>query len=259
MNYVSALRVIGDTLWIGYGNESGGGLGKLDLKTRGCISFTSSLSADSAATKPPRSTVTEIRPGRDGDIWFMAKSTPTRYRIAENIWEAPPNKNGIWVACYEMDGEHLIKALRLAQVELTLETKPKPGVTNTPPKTTRVLSFEESAQLQALLKTSGSGQRVSGSKVGGLPYRGALEVRSLHDGRERRLIEADGLPSFPTTLTLDGHDLWVGGQGFVALVDLDENKIRKLAYVPARSVDQIQLGGGYLWVQCDKHIYRTRL
>ena len=49
------------------------------------------------------------------------------------------------------------------------------------------------------------------------------------------------------------------GQGFVASVDLEENKIKKLAYVPARTVDQIQIGGGDVWVQFDKHLYRTRL
>jgi hypothetical protein len=142
---------------------------------------------------------------------------------------------------------------------LTIEMKPKLGMTNTTQKTTRLLSFEESAQLEALLATNRSGQRVSGSKVGGLPDKGILAVRTLRDGSERRLLETEPLPSFPTTLTLAGHDLWVGGQGFVALVDLDANKIKKLAYLPTPSVDQIQVGGGCLWVQCDKHIYRTRL
>jgi hypothetical protein len=259
MNYVSALRVIGDSLWIGYGNEHGGGLGKFDLKTRSCTSFTASLSTESLAIKPPRSPVTEIRADRDGNIWFMAQSTPMRYRIAENIWEVLPNDSGVWVTSYELDGEQLIKALKLAQVELTIEMKPKLGMTNTTQKTTRLLSFEESAQLEALLATNRSGQRVSGSKVGGLPDKGILAVRTLRDGSERRLLETEPLPSFPTTLTLAGHDLWVGGQGFVALVDLDANKIKKLAYLPTPSVDQIQVGGGCLWVQCDKHIYRTRL
>jgi hypothetical protein len=259
MNHVSALRVIGDSLWIGYGNEHGGGLGKLDLRTRACISFTSSLSNDSLATKPPRSTVTEIRPDRDGNIWFMAQSTPMHYRIAENVWEVLPNKSSVWVTGYELDGEQLIKAVRVAQVELTIETIPKRGMTNTPQKTTRLLSYEESAELEAVLATNRGGQRVSGSRGGGLPNRGMLAVRALRDGSERRLLETEPFPSFPTTVTLDGHNLWVGGQGFVALVDLDANKIKKLAYVPTESVDQIQLAGGCLWVQCDKHIYRTQL
>jgi hypothetical protein len=259
MNYVSALRVIGDTLWIGYGNESGGGLGKLDLKKQSFTSFTASLSANSTVIKPPRSPVTEIRPDRDGNIWFMAQSTPMRYRIAENAWEALPNEKGGRVSCYELDGEQLIKALRLTQVELTIETKPKPGMTNTAQKTTRLLSVEEAAQLEALLATNRSDQRVSGSRGGSLPDRGAFAERALRNGSERRLLDTEPLPSFPTTVKLAGRDLWVGGQGFVALVDLDANKIKKLAYLPTASVDQIQLGGGCLWVQCDKHIYRTRL
>jgi len=202
MDDVSALRVLGDTLWIGYGKEFGGGLGKLDLKTRTCTSFGASMYTDSAVTMPPRSPVTEIRPGPDGDIWFIANLTLARYRVAKNLWEALPNKEGVAVGCFETDGEHLIKSLGLAQLGLAIET--------------------------------------------------------IH-GSERRLLDAGALPSVPTTLTFVEHDLWIGGLGFVALVDLQENKIKKIAYVSARSVDTIQRGGGYLWVQCDKHIYRMRL
>ena len=212
MDDVSALRVLGDTLWIGYGKESGGGLGKLDLKTRTCTSFGASMYTDSAVTMPPRSPVTEIRPGPDGDIWFIANLTLARYRIAKNLWEALPNKEGVAVGCFETDSEHLIKSLGLAQIGLA-----------------------------------------------SVPNRGTLELRAFRDGSERRLLDTGALPSVPTTLTLVEHDLWIGGLGFVALVDLQENKIKKIAYVSARSVDTIQRGGGYLWVQCDKHIYRMRL
>jgi hypothetical protein len=95
--------------------------------------------------------------------------------------------------------------------------------------------------------------------MGSNPARGGLTLHVLSDGRQQGLLETEGLFSPPTALTLQGRDLWVGGQGYVALVDLAENKIRKLAYVPARSVDQIQIGGGWLWVQYDKHIYRASL
>ena len=84
-------------------------------------------------------------------------------------------------------------------------------------------------------------------------------MRTFRDDQRRRLLGGERLPSSPTAMALQGRELWVGGQGFIALVDLEENKIKKLAYVPARTVDQIQIGGGFLWVQFDKHLYRDSL
>lgn len=260
MDHVSALHLAGDTLWLGYGNESSGGLGRLDLSTRRFTSFTASLSSKPGVTEPPRRKVTEICARPSGDVWFMASSELFRYQPAENTWAAQPNKNSAWVSCYAMDSERLIEALRLTQVELTIEPKTgRNAPTNPVAKITRVVTSEEAAQLQATLKTNGSGLRVSGSRSGSLPYIGGLELRTFRDGRRRRLLDAEKLPDPATALALQGSELWVGGQGFVALVDLDENKIKKLAYVPARTVDQIQTGGGYLWVQFDKHLYRASL
>lgn len=40
---------------------------------------------------------------------------------------------------------------------------------------------------------------------------------------------------------------------------MNENKIKKLAYVPAQKVDRIHIGGGCLWVQFEKRIHRMLL
>jgi len=65
-------------------------------------------------------------------------------------------------------------------------------------------------------------------------------------------------PGRATAVTLDGNDLWVGGMGYVALVDLEQEKIRKFARVPSY-VNQIQIGGGYLWAFYDWHLHRALL
>jgi hypothetical protein len=62
-----------------------------------------------------------------------------------------------------------------------------------------------------------------------------------------------------TTLLLDGQDLWIGGLGFVALAEAETGKVRKIAYVPTDKVEQIQIGGGYVWVQYEGHLHRTAL
>ncbi len=260
MDYVSGLHLAGQTLWIGYGNESGGGLGRLDLSTRRVTSFSASLLSESNVAKPPRQRITEIQTGPAGDVWFLAKSSLYSYRPAVNTWKVQPSRNGVWTRCYALDTEHLVEGLEIATVELTIEARPgTTGTANPPQRITRVVSYDESARLQAVLRTNRSGQRVSGSSTGSSPPRGGLEMRTFRDGHRERLLEAEGLPNPPTTLTLHGSELWVGGQGFVALVDLNGNKIKKLAYVPARSVDRIQLGGGYVWAQFDKHLHRAPL
>jgi hypothetical protein len=259
LNSISSLCRIGDTLWIGYGSGARGGLGKMDLKTRKCTAFPISLRNDSISECPPQSPVTEIRPGKDNDLWLVAGSTLRRYRIDQDLWESAPKRRGVSFVCYEMDEENLIQAHRVSLSKVTIETTVRSGLTNTTSKSYLLLSDDEQNQLRATLKTNANGRRIWGSQFGGTPSRGALALQSIRDSTSAPLLLEEALPSPPTTLTRAGRDLWVGGQGYVALVDLDENKIKKLAYLSARSVDRIQVAGGYLWVQCDKHLYRARL
>jgi hypothetical protein len=258
MDYVSALQLDGNTLWIGYGNEAKGGLGQLDLGSGRFTSFTASLWGKPGVARPPARRVTAIQTLASGDLWCLAGSTLFGCRPAENRWEPEPARKNVWASCYALDHERLIEALRLPQVELTLDpdTRRKPS-TNGTSRTTRVMTCEESTAFEHNLATNGSGLRVSGSSIGALPDAGELEVRTLADGRRRRLFDRDKLPAPATAMALQGRDVWLGGQGYVALVDLDETTIKKIAYVPTRSVDQIQLAGGWLWVQFDKHIYRV--
>jgi hypothetical protein len=72
--------------------------------------------------------------------------------------------------------------------------------------------------------------------------------------------EVSGLPlQRVSTLTLDGQTLWVGGFGFIAMADANDGSVRQFAYVPAVEVDQIQIGGGYVWAKFDGHLQRGRL
>jgi hypothetical protein len=86
-----------------------------------------------------------------------------------------------------------------------------------------------------------------------------LRVLAPKDGQWKRFPEMAGLPPGVNALKVDGGNVWVGGHSFVALVDPAQDKVLKFAYVPARTVEQIELGGGYLWAQCEKHLYRTPL
>jgi hypothetical protein len=214
MDYICDLQRAGNILWIAYGNEANGGLGRFDLTTLHFASFTAPLSdVAQAAANPPRTRVDEIRPGLDGRLWFLTGSRIRSYDLAGDDWKSPPAppKSG-WVVSFALDSDCLFQA---------------------------VMSYSSSAR--------------------GLPDTGILERVDLKDFRTRRLLESEGLPNLPTNLALSGRSLWVGGRGYLALVDLDADKIRRLAYIPNPGVERMAFGGGYLWVLFDEHVYRTRL
>jgi hypothetical protein len=66
-------------------------------------------------------------------------------------------------------------------------------------------------------------------------------------------------PQMVTALAVDGYSLWVEGAGYIARIDLHKNELRKYCRIPADSVNRIELGGGYLWSQFARGLYRTSL
>jgi hypothetical protein len=88
---------------------------------------------------------------------------------------------------------------------------------------------------------------------------GQIEIQTFRDHQSQRLVDAAGLPNLPTTMTLKGDELWVGGEGFIALVDLKQNRISKFCHISAVKVDHLEIGGGYLWAQYNGHLHRELL
>jgi len=259
MNCISALHLAGDTLWIGYGDRSRGALGKLELSSGRFTSFPPSLANKSPLNQPPGRQISEIHAQPSGDVWCIAHSVLLKCRPSENIWERQESEVNRWTTSYSLDNERLVQSLSLQQVELTV----KPATNhdhsaNLPVKSTWVMTTKAANLFEQSLKTNGSRLKVSTS-VRSLPEAGELDMFAFSNGQHRFLPDDQKLPSPATALALQGHQLWAGGQGYLALVDLDENKIKKLAYIPTRAVDQIQIGGGWIWVQFNKHIYRASL
>lgn len=256
MNEITSLHLAGDSLWIGCGNKTRGGLGRLDLPARRFVSFMPSL-GPSVKPQPPGAPVGTILSTLEGGIWFLAKSQLGRHRFDLETWEYFENRHSVLVRSLAADETRLIKGLRIPLTVATLERRPSTnGPDSTPQRTTQVLPYEEFARLQQALRTNRTGPRIVESSSGNRE-RGGLALHSLPDSQSRRLLEPEGLPHAPSAMALDGRHLWVGGLGYVALVDLDENKILKIAYVPTRTVDQIQISGSYVWAQFDRHLYRV--
>jgi hypothetical protein len=213
MNEISSLCLHDKTLWIGFGREGGGGLGKLDLATGKISSFTPALSADplSAARSedrdgPPRHSVYSLTMGPADELWMVIRSRGlSRYRLAQNSWDTPSGD----LNCFGIIGKEMIGAFALSSSNFT--------------------------------------------------YRTELRRRPLSDGSWENLGGDAYLPADARLLVLNGLDLWLGGLGYIAVYDLPNRKVRKICNIPAQGVDQIEFGGGYLWVKFDRHLYRAPL
>ncbi len=223
MDFISSLDLKDDTLWIGYGNESGGGLGRLDLPTHRFTSFTLSLKEDpevlrhpsgnivlESTDQPTHRQVLAVAAGTAGDAWFVTELHPLRhYRARDNAWEGIDQVRN----CTSLvsDTEHLLVGQHWNYLN------------------------EQNGPL-------------------------GVSILNFKDGRWRSLKNAEGLPpAAVTALALDGPNLWVGGMGYIALVDPVQDKVLGFAYVRAKTVDRVQVGGGYVWAQFDWHLYRALL
>ena len=210
MNFISALCVSENRLWIGYGSDVGGGLGYLDLQTRKMTTYMRNLKRQEDATitavAPPNSAVRIVTAGTPGELWIMAdREWPIRrFRVEEDDWEFMPVHRGRQVSCFAAD-------------ELRM---------------------------------------VEGSNAGS-HTRGSLMMYSCRDGSWRGVGALAELPAGPTAMALDGDLLWVGGENYIALADLNGREIRKIVPIPATTVGRIQIGGGYVWALFEKHLHRA--
>jgi tetratricopeptide (TPR) repeat protein len=255
MDEITALQLAGKTLWIGYGNGSRGGLSRLDVTSRKVVSFTPSLT-ESATGQPPGRPVEEIMCAPDGDIWFLVGGTLGLHRVISGAWEYFARSHSVYVRSLVMDETQIIEGLKIPLTTVTIESRAGAAETNAAKPVTQTFTYEGLAHFEQSLRTNRGGMRiVARSGVSDLA-RGGLATRSLNDGQVRPLIEPKGIPHPPSTMLLIGRDLWLGGLGYVAMVNLEENMVSRISYVSATSVDQLCLAGGFLWAKFDRHIYR---
>jgi hypothetical protein len=210
MDFISALELDGDTLWLGYGQESSGGLGNLDLKTRTPKSFASSLIEKTGnLNQPTRVPVLSIARGLDHDLWLVTLSSLSHYLPAEDSWQPSKDHAGARSVIFASD---------------------------------------------RLFVAKGMYPSAYSSRKGGL----GVSTLGLKSRQWKTFPDVDGFPSgYAFAVCADGPNLWVGGLGYIALLDPSQDKVLKFAYIPASSVEQIQVAGGYLWAQFKYHLYRV--
>jgi hypothetical protein len=265
MNYLSDLYVAGNFLWIGFSDTTGGGLGQLDLNSQKLTSFMPSLKERASSSShnsqlPPEKGVDNIMSKSDGEIFMHVDRDIREFDVAHNLWGSLPRVGGEWVNCFAISPEWLVKGLGVEQIVIEIGTNLSSTVHPDPSNTTKqVVSRAEKSRLDQIFKTNGIQQYIFGTSVGEVRPKGKLEVQSLYKNSTQILEDPGAIPNPPTTMALDGDDLWVGGAGFLTLVDLKESKVRKYCHINAPSVNRIQVGGGYVWAQFDWHLYRVPL
>jgi len=240
MDKIFSMNLTENVLWIGYGtkfNDMGvnymeqdtgrsgaGGLGQLDLSSRKFKSFTLSMKEGTEALKYT-----------SGNMVLESASNPPRRAVRA---VRADTRGNIWFAT----DLHPLRSYRPGENVWT-------GI-NDVRWCTFLTSDTENlyvGQYWNSMGTDGTGPL-------------GVSVLNIKNGQWRILRETGGLMrGAVTTLNLDGSTLWAGGMGYIALVDPARDKVLHFANVPAKVVDRIQIGGGYVWAQFDWHLYRAPL
>jgi hypothetical protein len=86
-----------------------------------------------------------------------------------------------------------------------------------------------------------------------------MHVYGVGNGDWQHMAFQDELPANDVTaVALAGSDLWIGGKGFVAVADMEKDKLRGVCHFFG-TVQSIQVQDGYAWIQLPRNLYRVSL
>jgi hypothetical protein len=269
MDSLKRLHFNGHVLWIGYGQNDEGGLGYLDKTTLKFRSYMAAFHANdydshdaaNSANNPPRYPVVGLATLANGDVLTLTSENGLqRFYAASNSWKSFSNPGGFPVHTIAVGSQHLVEGVSIAQLEVKIESQENQHSATTLTKTTVLsMSKEKLTAVRSILATNQFGQHNQIHIRNGITAdKGGLEIRSLTNSRWISLCDANGIPNPPKTMTFAGENLWVGGMGYLACVDLKQLKVQKFGYLPG-SARSIQINGGYVWAQFDQQLYRIPL
>jgi hypothetical protein len=262
LNQITCLYLQNQVLWIGFGSGKAGGLGQLDLQTGRVSSFTphlpmstQSARAEDSPDGPPRHAVTEIVSRSPDEIWMLlAEGAARRYQSSSGTWKPLNSPRETSVCFFRGDRERLIAGLYVPLQNVELIEIKSSGGTNGP---RRLRLVGTGADIERYTTNRESPMRVCGIYPGS--RRGGLAIQSRAGQPLQQVGDAGDFPSPANTIAVDGNDAWVAGGPSIVVYDLAEKKRRKICYISATSVDDLQIAGGYAWIQFDGHLYRTLL
>jgi tetratricopeptide (TPR) repeat protein len=87
-----------------------------------------------------------------------------------------------------------------------------------------------------------------------------LRLQTLSDGHWEGFGKEAGLPQ-PTAsaIALDGQDIWLGGRGFIGVINPAQKTMRKFCYTQIAEVYHMEVAGGWVWVQLRGSLFRIPL
>lgn len=226
LNGISHLRLQGQTLWIAYRNGDNGAVGTLELPSRKFSALMPNLSPAAGANSQPYYNQALLDDPRQAPHLPIACMTDTG---AGEMWFIA-NKKGL------------------------LRFRISDGDWNTAGLPVRDACFHDmTADVPhgLVLMANREYDSLSGEKS----VSGGLLIYDYRHNKYGRMLIREGLPSNDiSAVAVDGRIAWVGGRGFVAVVDVQEQKVLRIAYVSASRVYGIRLSPPHAWValSCDK-------
>ncbi len=220
---IASLRLQGQTLWIAYRNGQNGGIGTLDIKSHKFSTFTPTISAAAGtrsensyyqarleqSNQAPRLLLSGMTEGEPGEMWFV---------VNDKGIQRFRNSDASWSTPWAISVQGInfsAIAANASQGQLLVTARDKGGW------------------------STGDRERFGGLHI--------YDYRRNH--RETLRLE-EGLPSTEVTVVAaDGRIAWVGGRGFVAVVDIQERKVFRVAFISANVIPMIQLDKTYAWIQ----------
>ena len=226
LNGISGLALQGQTLWIGYQNGENGAVGTLDPGSHKFSALTPNLSATAGTDSQPHYNQMLLDDAR------QAPRLPVRCMT-------PGDAGEMWFVV-KQKGVQRFKA--------------STGVWETVHPIWNHLFVDVSANLTGglLLLANLEYHLLDGEKS----RDGGLLIYDYRHDKTQKMQIYEGLPSNDiSAVAADGRIAWVGGRGFVAVVDVQERKVLRIAYVSASRIMKIQLTPAHAWVavSCGKN------
>jgi hypothetical protein len=222
LNGISGLKLQGQVLWIAYLNGESGAIGTLDLSNHKFSSLTPALSLEAGSSSKPHFDQVLL------DDLHQAPRLPISSMVAGESGE-------MWFAVDEKGIQRFrtvgAKWDTLLQMERQNSYFP---------------AMAASINERLLLVANREHDVFDGEKS----VSGGLIFYDYRENRRSVMQIRQGLPSNDlTAVAVDGNIAWVGGRGFVAVVNVQERKVLRVAYISASEIRGIQLGKVHAWVQ----------
>ncbi len=235
MDGIASFCLEGSNLWLGYSKGKLGGVGKLDLSNGRFASLTTKLPTDLLLDKAagprnflddtnaaPRSKVSGIAFSSSNEIWLSVPGKGLqRGELANQGWTTISLRAlGRSVSCVAADSRWVGAG-------------------------THEFSYHFPDSDPASIQRG---------------YLGGVAIRQPNSGEWKSFSLAEGLPNDSVSaLALDGNNLWVGGAGFIAVIDLEQHKMIRVCTYRGREVDTLRIHGGYVWAGIEKYLFRLPL